>query len=175
VEGECERLLGELALDAGDLEAAQARFTRALAISRDAGDKRNEAIGLWYMGRAELACGVFDVAEERLSSALAVFQSFRMNAEAIGCLEDYATLLRVRGDVEGAVSLSATLESARRMLALPRRPRAEPGWDGERLSSRAAMGDQAYDAAWARGSERLLEDAIEQLLTVVEAEPAVAA
>jgi predicted ATPase/class 3 adenylate cyclase len=175
IESECERLLGELALDAGDVERAQARFTRALAISRDAEDKRNEAIGLWYMGRAELASGVFDVAQERLSSALAAFQSFRMNAEAIGCLEDYATLLRVGGDVEGAVSLSATIESARRMLALPRRPRAQPGWEGERLSSRAAIGDAAYDAAWARGSERLLEEAIETLLAEAASETAVAA
>ena len=175
IESECERMLGELSLDAGDLEAAQTRFMRALAISRDAEDKRNEAIGLWFMGRAELASGVFGVAEERLASALAAFQSFRMHPEAIGCLEDYATLLRVRGDVEAAVALSATIECARRMLALPRRPRAMPGWEGEQLSARASLGDEAYEKAWARGSERLLEHAIEQILAPVEVDTAVTA
>ncbi|HEY1328719.1 MAG TPA: adenylate/guanylate cyclase domain-containing protein [Casimicrobiaceae bacterium] len=169
VEAECERLLGELALDAGDMHGARERFARALGISRGAEDTRGEAIALWYMGRAELAAGIFDVAEQRLATALAAFQSFRMNAEALGCLEDFATLLRVGGEVDKAVRLYAAIEAARERLALPRRPRAVPGWEGELLSARAALGDAAFEAAWTNGSSRLLDETIDAVLATREA------
>jgi tetratricopeptide (TPR) repeat protein len=171
IEAECERLIGELTLDAGDVHGARERFMRALGISREAEDKASEAIALWYLGRAELASDLFDLAHDRLRSALAAFQAFRMNAELLGCLEDYATLLRVRGDVADAVRLCGTIDAARGRLTVPRRPRYVSGWEGELVTARAALGDEAFEAAWTSGAERLLEDAIESALAepVVEA------
>ena len=73
LESECERNLGELALAAGDLREAQARFTRSLQICRDAEDKRDEAIALWCLGKTDAASGDHESARARSSpSAMAL-------------------------------------------------------------------------------------------------------
>jgi predicted ATPase len=175
LESECERLLGELALHAGDTHAARERIMRALAVSREKEDKRSEAMALWYLGRVELASGLPDLAEDRLCAALRAFRSFRMNAEVLGGLEDYARLLRLRGEVVEAVRLCATVEAARERMVVPRRPRLVDGWESELASARATLGDAAFEAAWASSAGRLLDDAMESALTEREIEEVAAA
>jgi predicted ATPase/class 3 adenylate cyclase len=170
LESECERLLGELALNAGDVHGARERFMRALAVSRAKEDKRSEAMAQWCLGRVDLACELLDLAADRLCSALRSFQSFRMNAEVLGALEDHARLLRLRGDSGNALRLCATVEAARGRLAVPRRRRYVAAWEGELAAARAALGDEAYQAAWTGGAGRLLDDAMEQVLNAPQAE-----
>src|SRR4029079_13251590 len=67
LESDCERNLGEIALEAGDFRAAQARFARSLKVCRDAEDKRGEALALWRLGRTDTATGELDLAAKRFS------------------------------------------------------------------------------------------------------------
>ena len=57
LEGECERMSGEVALEEGDFLTARARFTRALEVSSGAGDKRGEATALWFLGKTDVVEG----------------------------------------------------------------------------------------------------------------------
>ena len=110
-----------------------------------------------------------ELAEDRLCTAINAFQSFGMNAEVLDCLEDCAALVRMRGDAAGAVRLYATIENGRSMLAVPRRPRGAASWEGALLAARAALGDAAFDAAWASGTNCLLEQAIGEFVARREA------
>ncbi len=160
LEGECERMLGELALEEGDLLTARARFTRSLDVCRDAEDKRGEATALWCLGKADIVEGNADSARLRLSGALRVFRAFEMRTELLGCLEDHATLARSVGSVEEAVYQYATTTIVRKRLGLARPPRCEQRVQAEFAAMRESLGGAAFEAAWADGQRRELQEAI---------------
>ena len=151
LEGECERALGELALEGADLPAARKRLARALAVARAAEDKRGEATAQWWLGRADLAAGDGDAACRQVAPALRAFRAFEMNAELLGCLEDHARILHLQGHAAEAVRLYAAIEAARERLVLRRRARHEQRWRSDVAASRAALGDTAFETAWAEG------------------------
>ena len=120
-----ERMLGEVALEEGDLLTARLRFTRSLEVSSGAGDKRGEATALWCLGKADIVEGNADSARVKLSGALRVFHAFEMRAELLACLEDHASLVCSVGLVEEAVRQYGTTTIARERLGLVRRPSNE--------------------------------------------------
>ena len=144
-------MLGEVALEEGDLLTARARFTRSLEVCSGAEDKRGEAIALWFLGKTDLVEGNTDSARIRLSGALRVFQAFEMRAELLGCLEDHAALARSVGMVEEAVRQYATATIARERLGLVRPPRNEQRRQAEFAAMRESLGGAAFEAAWADG------------------------
>jgi hypothetical protein len=126
---------GDLALDGEDLRTPNTRFTRALKICRDAQDKRSEAIALWRRGRVDAASGARDFGTCADGEALLAFKAFEMNSEAVDCLEDYAELLRLDGDVENAVQAYAAVAAIRESAApLPAATKPEDRQPEERRS-----------------------------------------
>jgi hypothetical protein len=165
LEGECERILGEVALEEGDFVAARARFTRSLEVCSGAEDKRGEATALWCLGKMDIVEGNAGSARMRLSGALRVFRAFEMRAELLGCLEDHATLTRSVGSVEDAVRQYATATVFRERLGLVRSPRNEQRVQAEFAAMRESLGGAAFEAAWADGLRRELQDAIRSALS----------
>jgi predicted ATPase/class 3 adenylate cyclase len=151
VEGECERMLGEIALETGDIKESHARFIRSLALCRDAGDRRGEASSLWWLGKVDLAAGEIDRARERLGTALRSFETIEMREELIGCVEDHARLALLRGAAEDSARLYAAAETQRDRTMLQRSPRDQQRWRSDVEATRAALGDVAFDGAWAEG------------------------
>ena len=160
LEGECERMLGEVALKEGDFPTARARFTRSLEVCSDAEDKRGEATALWYLGKTDFVEGDAGSARIRLSGALRVFHSFEMRAELLGCLEDHAALARSVGSVEEAVRQYATATIFRERLGLVRPRRNVQRLQAEYAAMRESLGGAAFEAAWADGQRREIQEAI---------------
>ncbi len=171
VESECELMLGQLALDTGDRSAARARFARALEICQDVQDKRNEATALWALGKVDLVVGDLDAAHIKLGGALRAFQAFEMFSELLGCLEDYAELVKVLGHAEDAVRLCGAIEASRDRLALSQAPRSEQQWKVRLVAERAALGQVEFDSAWNEGQSWELQEAVQfaRSATVTEA------
>ncbi len=168
LEGECERNLGELALVAGDLDGARRRFACSLKICQQAEDMRNEAIALWCLGKADVAGGEPSSGRVKFADALRAFESFQMSSEALDCLEDFAALMQDAGRCDGAVHLHAAASAIRERLGIPRLHRGE----SRRLSSieaaHEALGEEAFDAAWAEGATWALDDAIDAALSFAD-------
>jgi len=101
----------------------------------------------------------------RLGEALQAFQSFEMNAEVLGCIEDHARLAYALGVAEEAVRLYAVAAAIRERLVLPRAPRSDLHWRDDVAAVRSSLGDAAFDAAWAQGREWELKEAIRRALT----------
>ena len=125
LESESELVLGDLALEAGDVESARARFAASLDIAQTAGDKRGEATALWRLGRVDCLGSDSTTARVRLSGALRAFQAFDMFAEMLGCLEDLATLAQALGNHSSCVRILAAAQVRRERLGLPRTPKIE--------------------------------------------------
>jgi predicted ATPase/class 3 adenylate cyclase len=172
LEGECERMLGEIALESGDVAAARARFARAQQVCEDAGDKRDAATALWWSGRADVAAGDLEAARTRMESALRALAAFEMNAELLGCLEDLAFLAHARGLPDHATHLYSASVAHRERLNLVRPPRYESRWRERLANARSALGDAAFEAAWAEGARWKLEDAVRRALIAPTPVPA---
>ena len=164
LESDCERNLGELALGAGNLPAARARFARALKVCRDAEDKRGEAIALWRMGRTDAASGDLDSASRSLTEALRALRAFEMHSEMLDCLEDYAGLLQLAGQSLDAAPAYAASAAYREAMGLARSSRREARIQAGIQAARAALEDSAFDAAWVIGRTWTLEEAIDRSL-----------
>jgi predicted ATPase/class 3 adenylate cyclase len=173
LESECERSLGELALRADDLQAAHARFKVSLKICQDAQDKRGEAITLWRLGKTDAARGDCDLARNRLSEALRALQAFEMNAEVLDCVEDYARLLAVAGQLESAVRICAAAAAARKELGIARSLHRENDMQARIEAWKQELGERSFDAAWSIGRHWSRDEAIEHALSAVP--PAVTA
>jgi predicted ATPase len=168
LEGECERNLGELALAARDLPGARARFTRSLEICRSAEDKRNEAIALWCLGKADVLAGDPASARARFADALRTFEVSQMSSEALDCLEDFAALMQTSARPDLAARAHSATVAIRERLAIPRLHRAEPRRLASIEAARAALGEEAFDAAWADGATWALDDAIDAALAFAD-------
>ena len=164
LESDCERNLGEIALEAGDFRAAQVHFTRSLKVCRDAEDKRGEALALWRLGRTDMAAGERELSAQKFSEALSALQAFEMNAEVLDCLEDFVELLQLAGEVESAVRIGAAVTATREARALVRSPHREAEMQVRLKSARATLGDPGFDAAWSTGRAWTLEEATELAL-----------
>lgn len=107
--GLAETLLneGDLALDAGRLEAARATFERSLEFDRSNGFRREEAHALIGLGRVALASGDFVAAHERLAAAR------KLAHEVEGVSLEAAALLAL-GDVESRQNHAALADAAYR-------------------------------------------------------------
>ena len=161
VEGECELMLGQLELAAGNLDAAEARLEQSQEVCSSSEDKRGQAAAMWWLGKVELRRDNFDGAHVRLSAALRAFQTFEMNAELIGCLEDLGELYASAVSDGKAFSLLGAAASLRERLSLPRPPRAEEHWSRLLSRARSAAGDQDFDALFASGRDWATEDAVQ--------------
>ena len=167
IQCECERMLGELALDNSDVTGARARFASSFEACRHVGDRRDEAISLWCMARTDIAAGDALLARRKLDGAMRTFRSFDMKPETIGCLEDFAALAQSSGDVKHAVRLYATASAARERLTLMRTPRAERRLRGSLALARRMLGDADFQAASLHGRDARLEDGVRQALGAV--------
>ena len=153
-------MLGQRALHAGHASGARARCMRSLDVSKDAGDKRNEAAARAWLGRVEFVGGDFAAARPKLAGALRAFMAFEMFAELLGCLEDHAELFSATAQPEQAIRLCAAVEAVRDRLAVPRSPRRKRRWEALVVGNRAAVDRERFDAAWAGGLTVELQEAI---------------
>jgi predicted ATPase/class 3 adenylate cyclase len=167
LEGECELFLGELSLQAGDLPAAGARFARSLEVAKDAENKRGEALALWWTGKADFANGDGANARIHLGAALRAFQDSEMYAEVLASVEDHAGLWASLGHAAEAARVYGAAAAARERLVLRREPRSVKDWDNGIAAARKALGDSAFEAAWAEGQTWQLDMAIRRALTPV--------
>ena len=95
-------LLTEIALHAGDLDAAWARAGEALDVARAAGDRWNEGYALGTMATVAGFRGNLRGAEELGSSALAVMREIEQLWGAARSLLGLGDLARVQGDFDTA-------------------------------------------------------------------------
>ena len=165
LEGECELVLGEVALETGDAAQACLRFKRSLTVCREAGDKRGEANALRWLARVDLQSGDLASARARLSDALRAFRAFEMREELLGCLEDHAALAEAEGKREVAVGLAAAAARSRERLGLTRSPRGELRWQALLGRLRRAMTEAPFDSAWDDAQRWQIDEAIGRALS----------
>jgi hypothetical protein len=96
-----------------------------------------------------------------------------MNAEVLDCVEDYARLLAVAGQLESAVRICAAAAAARKELGIARSLHRENDMQARIEAWKQELGERSFDAAWSIGRHWSRDEAIEHALSAVP--PAVTA
>jgi len=165
-EGESELLLGEIALEEDDLDAARVRFNRSLAVCDAAGDRRGAANATWWLAKLDLAARDIRTAHRRLGEALQAFRRFEMREELLSCLEDCAATALVAGDPRLAAQLAGMTETSRERLELIRAPRHQRRWLARRQAIEAALGESAFKVAGNEGRNWDADQGIQSALAL---------
>jgi predicted ATPase/transcriptional regulator with XRE-family HTH domain len=152
--------LGAVALYQGDLERAAASTEEALAFFRQVGDRDSSAVCLRNMGKVARRQGEGARAEALQREALALFRELGDPLRSAEGLELLASTAGATGQWERAARLLGAAAALREPLDTL--PLAQDRADVEQAvaPARAALGEDAWAAAFALGQALSLEEAI---------------
>jgi hypothetical protein len=153
-----------LARAQGDDARAAAYYDEALALAQAAGYK--DMLGSIRHNQAYLALhqGEHERAEALLVESLVLSRAVEMWIQIVYGLEVMGGVKVAQGQPERATRLlgagEAWLDLAKQEIGPPERGEH----DGYITAARAALGDAAFDAAWAAGQALTLEQAVDEAL-----------
>ena len=163
--------LGHVAWHQGDYASARPLLEESLTRSRELGQGRLIIFALWSLGLVAFDQGNNANARSFYREGLAI-------AEALGdpyfayLLEACADLAAAEGQTRRAARLLAAATAFRKALDFPLPPAHHSDYNRPLAVIRAALNEEAFNAAWAEGQTMTLEQAIESALTATETNPA---
>jgi non-specific serine/threonine protein kinase len=161
--------LGELALAAGDLDLAHARSEEALSLSLQAGELSLQAANLIVQALIARRRGLLERAAAQARRVVELFWPVGdVRTHAAG-LEVCAIVLTASSRAVPAARLLGAAAAQRERLSMPQRigdvPTPEDVEAGM-AQTRAALGEEAWAAAFAAGRALSLEEAVAEALKV---------
>ena len=148
-------------LHSGDLSAARAVERQTLADFRIAGESLRIASALSALTAIDVLDGKFEAAYESLDEALAMFRAQGDMQRVSSLLTMAAALALGEGDAERAARLGGAAAVLIEPLGNVATPMQLLRMDDPVPAARAAMGDEAFDAAYAAGRSVSLDEALE--------------
>ncbi len=166
--------LGDQALRAGDWQTAVELCTRSSEIRSELGDRWGAALALGNVATAKLQLG--DVEEAAVTLDRALRESLAVGATMVFamCLEA-AVLVTVarRAHGDAAVFMGAANRLREELRSAPHDEDIEEVWFNQSVAEcRAALGDEAFAEAAARGESLSLEEAASAVLQSLAGPPA---
>ncbi len=157
--------LGIVARYVGDYERATALQSESLALSRELRDSAGIAFVLRNLGKVALH-------QSESGRATVYFRESLILSREIGDrwlseegLEGFAAVASATGHYERAARLLGAADQLREILGWHPSPPDQVDYDECTASTRAALGNTAFSAAWAEGRGMTLEQAIEYALS----------
>ena len=149
----------------GDYERAAVLLTESLALLREAGGKWGIAYALRNVGRVSLRQSDYERAAASFTESLVLCRQVGDRWVTEECLEGLASLASAQGHYEPAARLFGAAEVWREVLGQAS-PRDRAYHDKCVASTRTALSDVTFTAAWTEGRAMTLEQAIEYALAV---------
>jgi predicted ATPase len=147
----------------GDYPRATACFDEMLALSREVGDAWNVADALCHLARLADYQGNPERARALFQEGLVLCRLLEEQRAAIACLTGLAELAAIQQQAERAARLWGAAEALCE-ASHNARAWAQAFWhashDQNVAAARAALGEQAFEAAWEAGRALTLEEAI---------------
>jgi predicted ATPase/class 3 adenylate cyclase len=158
--------LGMLAAEAGDLDGAIASMEEALAIERKLGNPTGIADSLGNL--AGLIAPTGDVARAAAldAEALEVRRDLSDRLSMAHSLDSIAATVSRAGFAEAGARLYGASERLREELGAPLPPSERARYETGLAMTRSAVGDEAYERAWAAGRALSLNEAVSEALDI---------
>ena len=159
--------LGELAMRIGHDERAEALLTEALGELQAIGERGVTAYALTMLGDLARRRGSSAIAARWYADALVLNRDLGARLGVAQCLERFAGLASLRDHPTQAAQLLASAATIRGAMGAPPLPMEEPDLQATALAVGAALGDDAFAAAWAARETLGQEEAIALALAVL--------
>jgi tetratricopeptide (TPR) repeat protein len=154
-------LLGWASVHKGDHLIAIGNFNEALAIGQLQGNYQMMGWCLRNLGLAHVMIQEFDKAEQYLRQCLRFYQQISFKSGMVIAFEIQARAAAEQGNMEAGVRWLAVAEKLRQAIGLPRTSGDERLYYNRAYElTRAALGQAAWDAAWAVASKLTLDEAL---------------
>jgi ATP/maltotriose-dependent transcriptional regulator MalT len=150
-------LLGTLERIDGNLLTARACGEEALQMAQRGGSGWMQANAERLLGRLTLAAGDTTDAERYVHDALGRLVAKGFPLDIPECLDILAAIAATRGSFEQAARLLGAAAAGRKQLGIVRFPPEPEFWSSIEHTTREALGDDRYNAAFAAGSDCVLE------------------
>src|SRR5262249_327874 len=151
--------LGSVAWDQGKREAASRLYEEGLILLRETGDASLIFWPLQGVGRVTLARGEYDRSRACYRESLTWLQKRRDMPRVATGLEGLAQVAAAEGNAEEAARLFGTAGALREAIGSPLAPVDRAEHDRSVAAVRAALGEEAFTAAWEAGRALSLEGA----------------
>jgi tetratricopeptide (TPR) repeat protein len=166
--------LGQQARRSGQLEQAQTLLEECHVLWRQAGTRMGERAAIMNLALVTLERGAIVRSAELVCDSLEISHDMGDDGSAttVRCIEIAAQILGALDSPRTAVGLVAAATLRREVLGAPRPAVEQPEIDHTLRWAHDALGDPAFDAAWNRGQELPIQEAVDlasaSLLTLVE-------
>jgi hypothetical protein len=154
------RDLGEVARSERDYATARALFADSLAITREVEYKRDTACSLFLLGTVELALGEAASACALFKGSLAIQRELDDRQGIVCSLEGFAMLAVLEEQHARAAWLFGAVAAQSEHDGRRWSPQERSDYKGQVAATSAALGEQAFAAAWAAGRAMSLEEAV---------------
>lgn len=153
-------VLGELTRLQGDHRRAERVYNQALDIARQIGDRLREAMQLANLGFIAQSEGGTERALKLIRQALEVSLKIEHEPFVVYSLAALAGPLGDQGGLEAAARLIGAVEKLFNEGGFAPQPGDVPVFEGNKNAVREKMGPAEFEAAYARGREMSLADAV---------------
>jgi predicted ATPase/DNA-binding XRE family transcriptional regulator len=153
------RALADAVRGQGDLERARMLLEESLGLSR--GEHAwNTASTLASLGNVECEAGEWARASRLYEESLGLGRRTGQNHTILTCLEGLARVAVAQGRMQRAARLRGAAAALREDRGWPLPPAKHVEHERTTAAAREALGEEAFEAAWAEGYAIPLEDAI---------------
>jgi predicted ATPase/DNA-binding XRE family transcriptional regulator len=143
--------LGRLARQAGDYQRAKTLLEEALALCQETGFRWGAAETLLNLGQVASAEGNLECAANLLVQSLGLYVEQGDRLGIASCVRALAGVSAATGKAEQAAQLLGAAAGLHEAIGLPPQPTEAMDRGPELAATRAAIGEQAFVAAWNAG------------------------
>ena len=144
----------------GDLEAARSCLTRAVEIARKIGRPNDEARYLHHLGMVVREQGDLAQARVLLTESLTLERQLGAAWLILVTVEEWAALALAEEDAGRAARLAGAAQAGREAASTALPPEQRDTHERTLAGARAALGEEAFTAAWDAGRAMSLDEAV---------------
>jgi tetratricopeptide (TPR) repeat protein len=152
--------LGELARLDEDYAQAHAYYEEGLLLAREAGNAYNICMLVANLGSVALAEGDFGRAVPLFQEGMTLVQELGYEAGMVGCLAGFVGIAVAQGQLHRSAKLSGAMEHLFQTINAGLDFADQRAYERYVASTRAHLGEEAWEAARAEGRSMSMEEAI---------------
>jgi predicted ATPase/class 3 adenylate cyclase len=161
--------LGDTLRRTMDRSAALAVLQEAHTLASDASNARASAVAHLSLAQLHLHCGAAELARPCLMPSLRSFRRSYERLNSLPALEAAAALCAHDDHQVDAARLWGAAEALREQIGAVMWPIDRPDYERRAAAARAALADEAFDAAWQAGRALTWEQAMDEALAHLDA------
>ena len=153
--------LGGVGQNQGDYAAARTLIEESVTLFRELEDKQGIANSLMNLGNVAQYQGDYAAARALYEESMTLFRELEDKLGIADSLDNFAELAHQERQERRAAPLWGAATALREGIDAPRSPQQQESFDREGAIVRSALGDAAFDAAFAEGGAMTIEQAID--------------